>query len=197
MHNKAMTFIDNPEYTQVFYSEVHGKAFYAPTQKTEYHTCRLIAANAIDIYAQSGITKTLQQAVLSKMLDIVNTEKNDNRLRSDISTLINNLLYRTEYPCDEDSAIRLGAVLTFIEGEDPNSYSLPFTQQKEELARGNVLKGITPDPHLYTFFLTLGIDAMPSFKSLSEDLKSTEFLEVRMKTLETMQLTSQNPSTEK
>lgn len=185
-------FENNPDYKLAFESKVHGKKFYVPSNLSSYHISRQMAANAQNIYASSGATKEVLKYLVTKMLDIANDEKDLRRVRTDIGTLCNNILYRLQYPVDEECGLRLGATYVFIEGEDPDTYSLPYTQQKEELAKGNIQKGIKPDPDLYTFFLTMGIASMESYQDLSEDLKDMEYLMNREKILRTLMPQSQS-----
>ncbi|HEU0227248.1 MAG TPA: hypothetical protein VFQ86_05900 [Arachidicoccus soli] len=181
-----VNFSDNPDYKLAFESKVHGKKFYVPTNLSNYHISRQMAANAQNIYASSGATKDVLKYLVTKMLDIANDEKDLGMVRTDIGTLCNNILYRLQYPVDEDCGLRLGATYTFIEGEDPNIYSLAFTQQKELLARGDVRTGVQPDPDLYAFFLSMGIASMESYQDLSEDLKDMEYLVQREKILRSL-----------
>lgn len=179
-------FENNPDYKIAFESDVHKKRFYVPSNLSNYHISRQMAANAQNIYASSGATKDVFKYLVTMMLDIVNDEKDLKRVRTDIGTLCNNILYRLQYPVDEDCGLRLGATYVFIEGEDPDIYSLPYTKQKEDLAKGNIQKGIKPDPKLYAFFLTMGIASMESYQNLSEGLKDMEYLMEREKILRTL-----------
>ena len=181
-----MTLSNNPNYIKVYHSEVHNVDFYALSSGHDYHVSRLIAASAVDRFATAGITSELLKAIVTNIKDIVNTQNNANTLRTDIGTLCDNLLYRMAYPCDDNAAIRLGCIYTFIEGENPDVYSLQFTQQKERLAVGDPLRGIAPDPDLYAFFLTLGINSMPAYQNLSEVLNDMDYLENRRTTLESL-----------
>lgn len=181
-----MTLSNNPNYIKVFHSEVHNIDLYGLSAGHDYHVSRLIAASAVDRFAASGITSELLKAIVTNIKEVVNTQNNATTLRTDVGTLCDNLLYRMAYPCDENAAIRLGCIYTFIEGESPDVYSLQFTQQKERLATGDALKGIPPDPDLYAFFLTLGISSMPAYQNLSEVLNDMDYLENRRTTLESL-----------
>lgn len=172
-----MTFADNPQFKEVFHSKVHEVKFYAPANG-EYHMSRYVAAGAQNIFAASGTTKELLVSFLNKMLDICNEEKNNKRLRTDIAILCNNLLYRTKYPVDEDCAIRMGAIYTFIEGEDPNNTDASFTSKKVELVKGEPY-----DPDLYAFFLTLGAELTPAWSESEKVITDWEYLTKRAEQL--------------
>lgn len=176
-----MKLKDNPKYKVVFESKVHGLKLYAPVVITDYHIERSIAAQAVNIYANAGITKELLRQYLQKMIGILN-DADLKTVRTDIAVLCNNLLYRTAYPVDDDAAIRLGCIYTFLENEDPDTYSLSTTQYKEQLARGEADLDLPNDPDLYAFFLSLGLQSMPSYEPLLPNLPENYF-EKRKQTL--------------
>lgn len=180
------SFKDNPKYKEVFESKVHGKKFYMPANLSDYHISRQIAANAQNIYSAAGGNKDVFGYLVDKILDLVNDEKDNKRLKSDIAIYCNNMKYRMSYPIDDECGIRMGAIYVFIEGEDPDNYSLAYTAQKELLAKGNIQQGIKPDPELYDFFLQVGIASTEAYKDLSEDLKDMEYLMNRKKVLESL-----------
>lgn len=184
-------FDNDLRYKLIFESKVHSKRFYVPKNLSEYHISRQMAGNAQNIYAAGGATKDVLRYLVTKMLEICNKEKNIDNVRTDVGTLCNNILYRLQYPVDEECGLRLGATYVFIEGENPDIYSLAYTQQKEMLAVGSIKEGILPDPDLYSFFLTMGIASMESYRDLSEDLKSLEYLQERRRVLESMMPVSQ------
>lgn len=165
-----MTFADNPEYKEVYHSEVHGVKFYAPANG-EYNMSRYAAAGAQNIFSAAGMTKDLITSFLNKMLDICNEEKNNKRLKTDIAILCNNLLYRTKYPVDEDCAIRMGAIYTFIDGENPDKTDPVFTAKKLEIVKSDPY-----DAGLYAFFLTLGAQLTPAWNEPEPVIIDWEYL---------------------
>lgn len=179
-------FDNDANYKLVYESKVHGKSFYVPSNLSDYHLSRQMAGNAQNIYGSGGATKDVLDFLMDKMLDMLNNPTEISRLRTDLATICNNIKYRLRYPVDEECGLRLGAIYVFIEGENPNVYSLSYTKQKEMLAKGDVQAGLEPDPDLYTFFLTMGIGSMESWQNLSEDLKSLEYLSERNKILKSM-----------
>jgi hypothetical protein len=159
-----MTLSNNPAYQVAFESKVHNLKLYAPAG-TEYHTSRYMAAGAQDIFSASGASRDYLKRVAETVKDWCNdTTNNKAQLRTDVGTMMDNLLYRLQYPVDELCALRMGAIFCFMEDEDPNSCQDFFTQRKVMLATGNLEKGLKADPELYTFFLTLGVESTPSYK---------------------------------
>lgn len=175
-----MTFADNPLYKEVFHSKVHDVKFYTPANG-EYNMSRYVAAGAQNIFSAAGITKDNLSAFLNKMLDICNEEKNNKRAKTDIAILCNNLLYRTKYPVDEDCALRMGAIYTFIDGEDPDQTDPVFTAKKIELVKSQPY-----DADLYAFFLTLGVQLTPAWNESEPATVDWEYLTKRAEMLRSL-----------
>lgn len=150
-----MTLRDNPEFKCEF--EKGDVRIYIPAEVSAYHTQRYVAAMAQQIYSESGCTKDLLKSMMDNIITICN-DKETRTAKTDIAVLANNIKYRLQYPVDEDCAIRMGAILSFMEVEDPNTISDVWTKKKVELAH--------TDPEVYTFFLTLGIVNTPAYKEL-------------------------------
>lgn len=161
----------NPSYQVVFTSKVHKIDFYAPVETAEYHMSRYVAAGAQNIYSAAGTTKDYLERVIDKMLDLCNNEKSKDRIRTDIGTLCNNLKARMKYPVDEDCAIRMGAIYSIMEHENPDTVNATDTDRKVELAKA--------DPELYAFFLTIGIQSTPSWKDCGITSLMTEYFRKR------------------
>ncbi len=173
-------FKDNPKYTEVFHSKIHDVRLYMPKDVANgYHMSRYVAAGAQNIYSGAGATKELLEAMMDKMLELCNEEKSTKMLRTDIATLANNIKYRLRYPVDEDCALRMGAIYTFVEGEDPEHTEGYWTNRKVAWAKGNAAQNIQPDPELYSFFLTIGIASTPVWKELSDTLPGTIYFNTR------------------
>lgn len=154
--------------------ESKGIKFYQPANG-EYHLSRYVAAGAQNIFSACGITKTLLQTFMDKMIEMCNDEKSLKTLRTDIAIMCNNLLYRTKYPVDEDCAIRMGAIYCILEGEDPDICDASLTEKKVQMTR--------QDPDLYTFFLTMGIKYTPAWSESGTDMSDMEYFSKRMETL--------------
>ena len=155
-------FKDNPNY-QPAITTAAGTTFYAPASDTAYHQSRYVAAAAMNIYCNAGITPEL----LVKILDEMEKAVNGNKL-SDVAVWINNLRYRTRYPVDEDAAIRLALVFFFVEGEDPNKVESHWTEHK--------LKLVKEDPAASTFFMEYGIQSSPTYSALAEEISLSSLM---------------------
>jgi hypothetical protein len=184
-------FQHNPKYKEVFHSKVHDMRFYMPEDvATGYHISRYVAAGAQNIYAASGATKELLEAMMDKMLELCNDEKSLKTLRTDIATLANNIKYRLRYPVDEDCALRMGAIYTFMEGEDPDTTEDFWTRKKLVLAKGDPAVGgasIKADPELYAFFLSTGLPFTQAWSGLSATSTGSDYFSQRAEMLNAMQ----------
>lgn len=175
-----MKFENNPKYLLVC-KDKQGNSYYCNANSSEIHLSRYVAAQAQLIYSESGATKDVLTAIVNQMLDIVNEEKTNNkRLKSDIAVLCNNILYRTKYPVDEDCILRMGAIYTYMDGEDPDKCEEVFISRKIALAK--------EDSELYTFFIHMGHASTPRYKELLPASDVSDYLTQRAKTLETLTL---------
>lgn len=196
-------FANNTDY-QLAYTSTPDKhtthKFYVPTNiATGYHHSRYVEAMHNDIYARSGATKEVIRTLAEEMITICNDELNKAKMRTDISLLANNLLYRTQNPIDQHCAIRQGALLCFLEttidptplsptplspppqtiSENPNVVKYDWQQRKEAMALA--------DPDLYTFFLTLGYSNLETYDKALSTLLEEDYFNRRTRTLQTMQ----------
>lgn len=178
-----VVFKDNPDYKQVFLSQVHGVPFYMPSDSATangYHLSRYVAAGEQNIYSASGATKDYLDAITQQMLDIVNKQTAD-RVKSDIAVLVNNIRYRLKHPVDNECALRMGAIYTFMDGEDPNECKGLWIDKKVKMA--------LEDADLYTFFLHMGVTFTPAWSEQLTLLETmTEYLSKREADLRTLQL---------
>lgn len=147
-------FKNNPNYRAVI-TTASGITFYEPAGDTAYHQSRYVAASAINVYCNAGITPEL----LVKILDEMEKSVNSNKL-SDVAVWINNLRYRTRYPVDDDAAIRLAIVFFFVEGENPNKVESHWTEHK--------LKLVKEDPAASTFFMEYGMQSSSTYSASVE-----------------------------
>lgn len=167
-----MNFAENPDYKIAFTTD-NGINLYMPNDLVNgYHISRKIASEAQNIYSSGGATKEVLEGIMNKILDEVNNEKSRNdRIRSNISILANNILYRLKYPLDENCAIRMGAIFTFLDGEDPDKVDPFWTEKKVKLAHN--------DPDAYAFFLTIGTALTPSYKESQQYLSDPDYFKTR------------------
>lgn len=147
---------NNPAYQVAFESGEHK--FYIPAQDTKYHVSRFVQMQEQQIYAANGMEKDVLVGVLDKIIEICNEDKPIKTLRTDISSYATALKYRTDYPIDNKVALRTGAILTFMEGENPDECNVFWINKKLALADSN--------PDLYAFFLTLGLSSLRAYTSL-------------------------------
>lgn len=170
-----MTYKDNPEYKEVFSCKEGDKEwkFYEPVDlATGYHLSRFAAAQAQAIYASSGITVDMIKHIANALIKMGNDPKaSQATLRTDIGLIGNQLLYRTQYPVDNDCSIRMAAVYLLAEGEDPNVVKDSWTQKKVQLAKDN--------PDAYAFFLDMGIKHTPKYLELLEALNDADYFRTR------------------
>lgn len=173
-------FKNNPAFAKV-YEMKSGVKLYAHAQSSEVHVSRFVAANAQNIYSGAGATKEFLSAIIEKMLDLVNDDKsNTKRIKSDISVMCNNIRYRLQYPVDEDCLIRMGALYTYLEGEDPDKVLDSFTNKKMQYAK--------EDSGLYDFFILLGLNATEAYKPLLPVTNVSEYLTRRKEALQALTL---------
>lgn len=186
-----MNFDNNPDYKLAY--EKDGIKLYVPASADKYHTHRYIAAGQHEIYANSGCTKDILEHYMKAGIELLNADKPVKTLRTDLAVIFNSVLARTKFPVDEDAAIRMGAILTFMEDEDPNTVSEVWIQRKIDLAKGNNLpKGhkdyLAPNPDLYAFFLTMGESALPVYRELLNTTDASDYYRQRRQTLEQLRL---------
>ncbi|RYD50678.1 MAG: hypothetical protein EOP52_13540 [Sphingobacteriales bacterium] len=178
-------FADNPDYREVYHNEHTGTRLYAPVQAGAYHTSRMVAVQAQDLYASVGTSKEVLYGIVKQTLDLCNSDADNGRLRTDVGVLMNNLLYRMQYPVDEQCGLRMGALLCLAEGEDPNTVSDAWTQKKLRLA--------AEDPDLYTFFLHTGLRSTSSYTELLDTITDTQ-MQTRAETLRSLILQEPSPT---
>lgn len=191
---EKVIFKGNPEYVEAFYSEVHKKSFYMPANPANgYSVIRLMAAEGQARYASCGTTKELLAAFMDKLIEMCNGQNATPTLKTDVGLIANNIKYRLSYPVDEDASARIGASLTFVDGEDPIGMAAHLTDQKLMLAKGDILKGLPCDDKLYAFFLSLGIEYLGKFIDLESITLDSDYFRNRRTALEG--LTLQPPTT--
>lgn len=182
-----MNLKDNPAFQVAFTSQVHSLNLYMPKDVSKYHMSRYMAGGAQNIYSGAGSTREF----LEKMAGTVKGWCNDtisptDSIRTDIGTMMDNLLYRLKYPIDEHCSLRMGAIFCFMEHEDPDKVHDHFTREKVAMAIGNYEKGIEGDPELYTFFLTTGLGFTQAYSGLLDTSIDTDYFSQREAVLQSM-----------
>lgn len=170
----------NPQYKVVFHSEVHNISFYQPIDEGRFHASRYIAAGHQSIYASSGGTPEYFDAITGQMLTIINSG-NKERIISDLSVLVNNIRYRLKHPVDEDCALRIGAIYSIMEDENPDEVLGSQTTHKIKLAK--------QDSKLYEFFFITALMSVPKWQGLLNDTNEiAPYLNNRMEALNSLSL---------
>lgn len=167
------TLANNPAYK--LEGTFDGVNIYIPADISQYHMSRYVQLQHQLIYANAGCTADRLEQIATEILTRCNQNgKIDTRL-TDIGVLANEILYRLKYPVDEHCAIRIGAVLSFMDGENPDKYELFYTQKKEELAHSN--------PEAYAFFLMWGISNIDRYRKQFDTSISLDFFSQRREAL--------------
>lgn len=180
---------------------------YTPVNIAEgYHVSRKVQADNQIIYSNSGTTKEQLEKAMTYILECCNaTGKFD---KTNIAVIANDILYRLKHPVDEHCAIRLGAILSFVEWdesqpiqdskldtalsnadihgiksvrtitENPLIYDAFYTRIKEDLAMN--------DPQAYSFFLTWGVVNTPTYREALDISTSTDYFRKRMEALQSL-----------
>ena len=180
---------NNPEYELKFTCD--KARFYVPVNvATGYHTSRYVEVLNQQIYANAGATKETLQNVLEDMVLRCNKQQEKDTFRTDIAALANSLLYRLKYPVDQHCALRMGALLCFMEydviadeklttyTEDPDKCDIHWLQRKEQLALNN--------PDAYAFFLQMGISNTPAYREVFDTLNDSEYFLERERTINSL-----------
>ena len=175
---------DNPKFKLQFQSkkfDVQGNilkegaeplCFYSLIDLSSYHISRYIAANAQNIYSNSGVTPEVLNALCDKMIQAVNDKK-----IADVAVLANNLKYRTKYPVDEHAILRMAMIYMFVENEEEDKCENHWTEWK--------LAKILEEPEAYSFFLPIGLQFTPVYSEYLQEISSNS-LSQRAETLKTM-----------
>lgn len=175
-----MIYKDNPEYKEVFYSEINDVRFYQPVNISNYHTNRYITAMEQNIYSSSGATKEYLEIITDEMLTIIN-KANTETIKTDLAVLVNNIKFRLKSPIDQDAAVRMGAIYALMDNEDESKVHPHITAKKMEYA--------DKDPELYAFFLSTGVVYTASWTEYLEHLEMTpDYFSNRAETLRSLSL---------
>lgn len=172
---------DNPAFIEAFSGE--GYKLYTPVQATEYHMSRHVEATKQSIYAAAGATVEVIQAHMDAIIERCNLAQDSKTFKTDCAALANALKYRTQYPIDANCAIRMGAILCFMEyeqdgkliSENPDKTEIFWLNKKERMADG--------DPDLWAFFLSMGIVSVPQWSNHLGILKAETYFSDRRKAI--------------
>lgn len=190
--------------------EHNGVRIFTPIQGTEvYSTQRYIEAMNQNIFSQSGATRDVLETVMNEILQRCNDDKNKS-IRTEIGALVQSIIYRLAHPVDQHCAVRMGAILSFMEEDvqvskaiaDPADESktiivsneppiiISEPQEKAEyLWIDKKMQLAFSDSKMYDFFLTWGIVNTPAYNERLDILKDSEYFVKRMEAI-----TSLNPT---
>lgn len=169
----------------------HGKyRIYTPVNIMEgYSKQREVEANHQLIFSNSGATSDVLRTVMTEILTRCNDEKNKS-IRTEIGALAQSILYRLEYPVDQNCALRMGAILSFMEdgdiSEPEDKAELFWVNKKVELALEH--------RELYDFFLSWGIVNTPKYSEVSDILNDSSYFVKRMEAILSLTKNLINPS---
>lgn len=175
-------YAGNPKYE--LKAQLGNYKVYLPTNTMEgYSTQRFVEAINQQIYSNAGANRDVLEQVMNIIVEKCNKEKVDNTLRTDISALANSILYRLKYPVDQHCAIRMGAILCFVEEEtETGVVSEPEEKIETVWLNKKVSLAFTSD-EAYRFFLTLGIANTEKYKEHFDTLNDLEYFSKRMEAL--------------
>jgi hypothetical protein len=164
---------DNPAYT--LQGTFNGINIYIPADISNYHMSRYVQLQHQLIYANAGTTAERLNEIADAILQRCNLQSKLETRITDIGVLANEIKYRTKYPVDENCSIRIGAVLSFMDGEDPDKYDIFWTRKKEELAMTN--------SDAYSFFLSWGISNIEPYRKQFDTSISLDYFSKRREAL--------------
>lgn len=157
-------FFSNTDYELV--GEFDGNKIYALVDPNKYHLSRFVEAQNQNIMASCGMTKDKLLQVANEMIKLCN-EQDYKQLRTDIGALANYMKYCTQYPIENECALKVGCIFTFIDGEDPNVINRHFEQTKLNLARNNA--------DAYAFFLSMGMRNIPEYSQILNTSEAMDY----------------------
>lgn len=179
-------YSDNPAYQLQL--TTGNYRVYTPVNIMEgYSTQRYVEAINQQIYANSGTNKEVLEDVMNEIIKRCNDDRNKS-IRTEIGALAQSILYRIEYPVDQHCAVRMGAILSFVEhdiegktiAEPADKIETVWLKKKEELAFSN--------DEAYTFFLTWGIVNTPTYKEVFDFTNALEYFRIRTEALRSLDI---------
>lgn len=173
-----INYATDPKYKLA--ADCGGYKLYIPINVTDYHKSREVEASVQNTWSSAGMTPEYLESLCQEGLKMFEDDPKNENLRANGMAILNQLIYRTKYPVDGLCAVRMGAILTFIEWEEngniisePEIITYPWIKKKIELAH---------DPNnwdLYNFFFQLGMSNTEAYFDHLEVLKDPAYLEMR------------------
>jgi hypothetical protein len=121
---------DNPN-VEVVFTSVKGTKIYALKDVMTISTFRAISAEKARRHAEFCISKGELTKLIQDMKDAVNLRKDFVELMS----IVQEMEYRNNFICEENSLLDLSCIYFFLEGEDIEMPNDSFNQQKGMLAK--------------------------------------------------------------
>lgn len=193
----------NPQYELRL--EHNGIRLFTPTNIMDgYSAQRFVEAMNQQIYANAGANKEVLQEVMNEVKRRCNDEKNKS-IRTEIGALVESVLYRLQYPVDQHCAVRMGAILCFME-EDIQDKLTQSTEREGSVTVATSPKYVLSEPEdkidsvwlqrketlafsdqkFYDFFLTWGIVNTPLYREHFDILKDSDYFNKRMETIRSL-----------
>lgn len=166
---------DTSKYSVVY---DNGIKLYAPVDPSGYHVSRFIEIQNQRIYAKMGCTSETLGAAIDQILEYCNSDKPVTSFRTDVGVLCNQIKYRMQFPLDHDLSIRLGALLCFMEDENPDEAKSVWLDKKLHMASEN--------PELYSFFLLMGVSQYKGLIELPDISSIEEYLRQRQEAIQSL-----------
>lgn len=180
----------NPKYKHLFKHDIYDVYFLQDANITELHKSREVEANLQNIYSNSGATAAYIGTLCSQGLKMLENDPKGELLRTNMISILNQLLYRTKNPVDSLCGIRMGAILSFLEYEvdgrivsEPEDAQFAWIDKKVGIAQAN--------PEAYTFFLHWGIANTPSYYSRLDTLSEANYFAQREEILNSLKACKQ------
>lgn len=179
-----MTYANDPAFTHKI--TVDKYSLYIPVNVTDYHSSREQEATNQNIYSEAGATAKFLGSICEAGIKMIeNDQKNDN-LRTNMISILGEILYRTKYPVDSWCGVRMGAILSYIEypGEDgtiisePKDITYAWIEKKVQLAADY--------PELHTFFFSWGAINTPSWSNRLDSLNDQDYFNERQRRQEAL-----------
>lgn len=184
---------NNPNYKLEL--EHNGVRVYTPVNIMEgYSTQRYVEAMNQQIFSNSGATSDVLKTVMTEILERCNDDKNK-EIRTQIGALAQSILYRLDHPVDMHCAIRMGAILSFIEEDRvvPNETDKPdlitYCEPEDKIETLWLDKKVNlamTDTKFYDFFLSWGIANTPKYNEHLDTLNDSEYFAKRMITIQSL-----------
>lgn len=167
-------YANNPAFTLTHTSGIYN--LYTPVNVTDYHKSREVEATIQNIYSNAGATAEFLASICDEGLAML--ERDDKNLKQNVAAILSNIKFRTKYPVDGLCAVRMGAILSYLEYttetgviSEPEVASYAWINKKVQLA--------SDDPKLYDFFFRWGVRNTHAYLEHLDTLSDQDYLSRR------------------